>query len=234
MRHHIELDLEVRFSSRWHAGSGEGSFTTDRLVRRDARNRPFIPASTLKGIVRQCCEKLSRSLGFPEPSDPHQSDLTHSRSFAPFDEITSPIDRLFGTKFESGGLFFRNARLKDDEDCDTFSRNRVARYRVLKTARDRQLFSTEYSLPAIFQTRVDGWHTRLTGFDEEYPPYAYCLLIVGILGVDRIGGDKSTGSGWLDGPITIQTAVYNGSPINLDDVFDFLDPADYLEMRGEA
>jgi hypothetical protein len=236
MHHRIHLDLEIRFISRWHAGSGERSFTIDRLVRRDAQNRPFIPASTLKGIVRQSCEKLSRSLGFPEPSDPHQADLTQSHAFIPFDQMASPIDQLFGTKFEPGGLFFRDAHLKDNEDCSTFSSNRVARYRVLNTARDKHLFSTEYGLPATFQTRVDGWHSRLAHIDKNDPPYAYCLLIAGILAVERIGGDKSIGAGWLDTsiPIVIQNAVYNGSPVNMDDVFVLLDPALYIESRGEA
>lgn len=234
MQHRIQLDLEIDFSSRWHAGSGEGSLAIDRLIRKDAFERPFIPASTLKGIIRQSCEKLSRTRGFKEPSDPHQSDLTENQSFVPFEQIASPIDRLFGTKYEAGGLFFRDARLQDDEEIKTVARNRTARYRVLQTAKDQQLFSSEYAPAAKFFTTIDGWHKGLTIFDDDYPPFAYCLLIAGILAVERIGGDKSTGAGWLDGKIEIKSATVNGASVDLDDIFEFLEPQDYIDMRGEA
>lgn len=235
MPHKINLELEIRFSSRWHAGSGKGSFTADRLVSRDAQNRPYIPASTFKGVVRQSCEKLSRTLKFPDPVDPHASDLTRSEVFASFSQIKSPVDRLFGTKFQPGGLFFRDARPGGPAHggCTTV-RNRVARHRILNTAKDKQLFNTEYSLPGAFHTRIDGWHNELAALDPDYPPYAYCLLIAGILAVEKIGGDKSTGAGWLDGPVRFRRAEYNGSAINLEDIFEFLNPEDYTEMRGQS
>jgi len=206
----------------------------DRLVRRDVRYRPFLPASTLKGITRQSCEKLSRTKGFSEPSDPHNPNLTQNQAFVPFSKIDSPVDRLFGTKFEPGGLFFRDARLPEDEPAETFDRSRAARYRVLKTAKDKHLFATEYSLPGSLFTRIDGWHQGLTSLDDEYPPYAYCLLIAGLLSVERIGGDKSTGSGWLEGPVRFKEIKYNGSTVEMNDVFEFLNPQEYLEVRDSA
>ncbi len=227
MHHRIQLELEIDFPYRWHTGSGEGSFMTDRLIRRDSQNRPFIPASTLKGIIRQSCEKLSRTLGFAEPSDPHQPDLTQSQAFVPFQQMTSPVDQLFGTKFEPGGLFFRDARLSDDEEINTLARNRVARHRVLNTAREKQLFSSEYALPAKLKTQIDGRHAGLANM-EGYPPLAYCLLIAAIFAVERIGGDKSSGAGWLNGPIAIARSDYNGSGVDIDLLFDLLNP-DYYQ-----
>ncbi|MFZ5570169.1 MAG: RAMP superfamily CRISPR-associated protein [Thermodesulfobacteriota bacterium] len=236
MHHNIQLDLEINFSSRWHAGSGEGSFSTDRLVRRGTRNQPFIPASTLKGIVRQNCEKVSRTLGFPDPSDPHQVDLNQNQAFVPLKQVNSPIDLIFGTKFEPGGLFFRDARPRNDTDYfESFTRNRTARYRILKTVRDKHLFSSEYIPEGIVLfTRIDGWHNNLVSIDDSYPPFAYCFLIAGILSVERIGGDKSTGAGHLYGPIRIKYAAYNQKPVNLEEVIDFelLTYQNYLEMKG--
>lgn len=232
MHHRIRLELEINFPYRWHTGSGEGSFVTDRLIRRDSQNRPFIPASTLKGIIRQSCEKLSRTLGFLEPSDPHQPDLTQYQAFVPFQQMTSPVDQLFGTKFEPGGLFFRDARLSDGEDINTLARNRVARYRVLNTARDKHLFSSEYALPAKLITQIDGRHTNLVSYMDDYPPFAYCLLMAAVFAVERIGGDKSSGAGWLNDPITIARTDYNGLSVDTDLLFELLNPEDYLEMRG--
>lgn len=235
MGHHIRLDLQIVFASRWHAGSGESSLMTDRLIRRNGRNHPFIPAATLKGIVRQSCEKLSRTLGFPHPSDPHQGALSEQGAFVPSTQIVSPVDHLFGTRFEPGGLFFRDACLKEDGLGTALVRNRVARHRVLGTAKEKQLFTTEYILPEILCTRIDGWHKDLVTLDDDNPPYEYCLLIAGILAVERIGGDKSTGAGWLD-KIALESGQYNGSTLDLDkvlDLFELVTWEDYSELRGE-
>ncbi len=233
MRHHIRLDLKIKVSSRWHAGSGEGNLSTDRLIRRDSGGSPFIPGSTLKGVIRQSCEKLSRTVRWPDPSDPHQLDLSLGKTFVPFEDITSPVDRLFGTRYEPGGLFFRHAHLIENSPGSTLSRTRVARYRILNTARERRLFSTEYAVSDILFTKLDGWHRDLAVFAKDYPPFAYCLLIAGILAVERIGGDKSTGSGWLEDPISIERGQYNDRELNIADVLELLEPEFYQEMRGE-
>ena len=221
--HRIQLDLEIRFPNRWHTGSGESRLMIDRPIRRDSRNRPFIPASTLKGIIRQSCEKLSRTLGYPEPSDPHQPERMHS-----------PVDQLFGTKFEPGSLFFRDAKLDDDETIQTFTRNRIARYRMTNTDRNQHLFSTEYAAPASLKTRIDGRHANLVNVTDDYPPIAYCLLIAAIYAVERIGGDKSGGAGWLKDPITITKIDYNGFDVDTGLLFALLDPAYYVHIRGAS
>jgi CRISPR/Cas system CSM-associated protein Csm3 (group 7 of RAMP superfamily) len=236
MHHRIQIDLRITFSSPWHAGSGEGKFSVDRMIRRNARNQPYIPASTLKGIVRQSCEKLSHTCGFDRPSDPHSSDLTRQNSFIPYEKMDSPVDRLFGSRFVQGGIFFRDCQTTEETHPNqTTVRNRIARYRILGTARSQQLFNTEYAPSLALQTRINGWHDNLAAYPDELP-YAYCLLIAGILAVERIGGDKSTGAGWLDGPIHIEKILYNGEMMDLktSDLFDLLDPELYSESRGES
>ncbi len=238
MHHHIRIDLDIVFAAGWHAGSGEGSFSTDRLVSRNPQNHPFLPASTLKGVVRQSCEKVSRTLGFPPPSDPHQSDLTRNQAFVPFHHLQSPIDQIFGTKYASGGLFFRDAHPQPVPPAAavTVSRHRTARYRVLQTVREQHLFSTEYS-PAtlVLSSRIDGWHQHLVYIDAASPPYAYCLLMAGILAVDRLGGDKSTGAGWLHQALRVTRVTWNQQSLAPEDFLDIelLNYEDYLEMQSE-
>lgn len=227
MAHRVRLVLHICFRSRWHAGSGEGNLMTDRLIRRDGLNRPFIPGSTLKGIVRQSCEKLCHARGFRNLPSPHHTNAIQSHS---------PVDCLFGTTYEPGQLFFRDARLRDNQDCLPLVWNRVARHRILGTAKNKQLFSTEYNIPCTLTTTIDGWHENLLTLDTNSPPYEYCLLIAGILAVDRIGAEKSTGAGWLT-EITLDDALYNGAKIDLDTVFDWftaVTPLDYREMRGSS
>ncbi|CAN2041386.1 CRISPR-associated RAMP protein [Candidatus Magnetomoraceae bacterium gMMP-15] len=223
--HQIKLDLTISFTSKWHSGSGEGSLILDRLVRKDARNRPYIPGSTLKGVVRESCEKLSRTLNFPAPTDPHQTDLKD------FESLKSPIDRIFGNRYESADLFFRNARLIDEPPYGHLKeQTRICRYRKLGTAKEQHLFSTEYTVPMDFKTRIDGYHRDLISLEENDPPYAYCLLIAGIMTVDRLGGDKSTGNGQVK--ISVDSIEYNGKLIDLETIFEYLDSELYWETRS--
>lgn len=245
MLHRLKLKLSIRFSSKWHTGSGEGNILTDRLLQRDARGFPYIPGSTLKGVIRENCEKLSRTCGFPEPSDPHSTELGSPGVFRPLAEVPSPVDRLFGNKFEEGGLFFRNACLKKDENYETFFQTRVRMNRKLGTAKDAHLFSSEYGFSPgkrdenimTFETAIDGFHQNLAIIEDNDPPYAYCLLVAAICMTDRLGGDKSTGAGQLEKHITITSFQYNGKDINPDKYFEetaefYLDASDYMEWRN--
>lgn len=229
MRHSIRLELLISFESKWHSGSGEGSMISDRLIRKDSRQRPYIPGSTLKGVIRESCEKLSRTLNFPEPSDPHQRDLTIQDTFMPLKELESPVDRIFGNNYESGNLFFRDARLSDDPPYNFLSeQSRICKYRMLGTTKDHHLFSTQYAAPLTFRTTIEGYHDSVRCFQENDPPCDYCLLIAGIMNVNRLGGDKSTGSGKMC--IGFDSVEYNGKPLEPESVFDFLDSDLYKEI----
>lgn len=237
MHHDLKLKLNISFESRWHTGSGEGNILIDRLVQKDTRGMPYIPGSTLKGVIREACEKLSRTLGFPDPLDPHDTDLKCPGAFKPLNTVPSPVDRLFGSKYEQGGLFFRNAHLTEDHHHHFFSQSRVRMNRKLGTGKDHHLFSSEYSLPMNFNTIIDAHHKDLAIVEEEDPPYAYCILIAAIRMVDRLGGDKSTGAGHLPRNITIESMIYNNKVFSIDTylkekAFFYLDSSDYQEMRA--
>ncbi len=230
MKHNITLKLKIDFESKWHTGSGEGGLHADRLIRKDARNRPYIPGSTLKGVVRESCERLSRTLEFPEPVDPHDTAVDKPGAFAPLSEAASPVDRLFGNHYEGANLFFRDARLEKPPPYGYLKyQSRVCKYRALGTAREKHLFSGEYAEPLQFQTVIEGGHDDLAAFDEGDPPFAYCLFIAGILNVDRLGGEKSTGCGRLR--ITFDSIEWNKQTLSLEDVFDYLEPDLYKGVR---
>ena len=229
MQHTIRIELGLQFQSKWHIGSGEGSLLTDRLIRRDARNWPYIPGSTLKGVIRESCEKLSRTLGFPDPGDPHNRELTHPDAFRPLKKIDSFVEAIFGNNYEGGKLFFRDARLETGPLYPSSTQSRTCLDRMLGTAKEKHLFTIEYALPANFKTTVCGNHQDLLYLTEEDPPFAYCLLIAGILKVDRLGGDKSTGKGRVK--MSMSSILYNGREIPLETVFEYLDAEMARETR---
>jgi CRISPR/Cas system CSM-associated protein Csm3 (group 7 of RAMP superfamily) len=232
--HVIELVLKINFQSKWHCGSGEASLLADRLIRRDARAWPFIPGSTLKGVVRESCEKLSRTFGFPDPIDPHQTSLIHPGAFAPLDKVSSPVDAIFGNRYEEGALFFRDARLSIPSPFDTFFQSRIRMHRRLGTAVEKHLFDSEYALSPLFTTfqltsRIDGYHRHLLCSQPGDPPLAFCLLVAGVLNVDRLGGDKSTGSGCVE--ITLDSVRCNGNEKSEEEMLDHLEY--YVELMSD-
>jgi len=231
----IHLELTIEFQSKWHCGSGEGGLALNRAVKRDARNWPHIPASTLRGVVRESCEKLSRTLDFPHATDPHQTDLTRAGpgAFQPMGKVCSPVDELFGNRYEGSGLFFRDARLSAAPENGTLVQSRICRYRKLGTAKRGHLFSTEYAPPQTFKTTIDGYHYDLICFGDGDLPFAYCLLVAGILSVDQLGSDKSTGCGRAG--ISIDSALFNDAHVDLIKVFEYLAVAGiYSELLEET
>jgi CRISPR/Cas system CSM-associated protein Csm3 (group 7 of RAMP superfamily) len=229
--HQISIDLEIILSGKWHSGSGEGGFLTDRLIRRDSRNRPYVPASTLRGVVREQCERLSRTLGLPECSDPHSRDGTWHQHVS---HLWSPVDRLFGTKYTPSTLYFQDAKMQEQPLVSTMTISRTAMYRVLGTGRDKHLFQTEYANSAVLGTKIRGWHEDLATLDEESLPVDYVLLLLGLQSVDRLGGDKSTGKGSCE--IQVNNVVYNQQTWTWDawtsNIQDTLEVWDlYMEME---
>ena len=215
MRHKINIKLSIKFKSKWHTGSGEGNLMVDRLIRRDSRNWPFIPGSTLKGVIRENCEKLSRTLNFHSPLDPHKKD------FLTFEKLKSPVDRLFLNSFKDSQLFFRDARLVNAPYNVILNQSRICKYRTIGTSKENHLFTSEYATsgysdPMIFKTEIDGFHENLLSISDNELPYAYCLLIAAIMNTDRIGGDKSVGCGQID--IQIEEVNYNKK--SLEDIYN--------------
>lgn len=54
----IKTHLQVRFTAPFHLGTGRGEGLLNRTVRRAADGRPYIPASAVKGALRQAAERL--------------------------------------------------------------------------------------------------------------------------------------------------------------------------------
>jgi len=54
---------ELVLENEMHLGSGKGDGRTDSLVVRDFKNKPFIPGSSLRGVLRSAIERIAASLG---------------------------------------------------------------------------------------------------------------------------------------------------------------------------
>ena len=221
----LDLCYEIVWKGRWHIGSGYQSAVADRLLRRmgGVKGDPFVPGSQLKGVLRYQCERLALALDL-EAINPHavttddeQKLLDH---FTPLVNSQLIVDRLFGSRYQGECLFVTNAMpVPSDEEKTTSVQTRTAMDRVTGTVMEQHLFTTELIEAEInLRGRIRGRHPAgvLTQYDDDFP-YEYALLVVGILSLETLGGDKSTGLGRCKVKLKEDTLHWNGNPIKQDD-----------------
>ena len=69
----------------------------------------------------------------------------------------------------------------------------------------------------------------LTHLGKEFP-YEYALLIAGLLSLDGLGGEKSTGLGRCRIEIEERRVRWNGKAVGLDDALKSFEEADWQVM----
>ena len=238
----LDVTYCITWEGRWHVGSGYQAAAADRLLRRlgGVDGAPFVPGSQIKGILRYQCERLVLALGL-EAVNPHagieedEKDLvTH---FKPLAKSTLVVDRLFGTRYQGECLFLTNALpVSSEEETDTSVQPRTAMDRLTRTVMEQHLFTTEFSEGnAGLQGAIRARHpAAILTQEEEGFPYEYALLLVSLLSLDTLGGDKSTGLGRCRIQIKEDTLFWNSQPISSEEALqDFRHaPDDWTVMLG--
>lgn len=248
----MDLVYRIDWHTAWHVGSGFDSAVADRLVRRHWQRKdnnspapPFVPGSLIKGVLRHQCERLATALGM-DAIDPHATSQSQQRQlvhhFRPLKDSPLLVDRLFGSRYQGECLFVENAVPASAERRITCLRTRTAMDRVTGTILERHLFTTELSESAgpVLTGRIRGRHPDgvLTSYEDGIP-YEYALLIAGLLGIDALGGDKSSGLGRCEVSILHDQVCWNGQTTSIQEVLDGFetlgaDWADWVQdLRGE-
>ncbi len=237
----LDVRYRIAWNGRWHVGSGYQSSVADRLQQRWGGHGgpPFVPGSQMKGILRDQCERLARTLGLnvvgphsgAEAGDRHL--VEHFRPLAKSDLL---IDRLFGSRYQGECLFATNALSATAESQDirdiTDVTARTAVDRVTGTAMERRLYTTEYASPEVYlHGGIRARHPEgvLTCDDGEFP-FEYTLLVAGMLSLDALGGDKSAGFGRCEISLEPDSLRWNGSSISLDHALRALEEREWADM----
>jgi CRISPR/Cas system CSM-associated protein Csm3 (group 7 of RAMP superfamily) len=143
--HSVSIPLLIRFEQSLHVGTGQGDGLIDRAIRRTADGQPYVPASALKGALRQTAQRLVRhldaaaSFGGMEPEQHigyrHRGDTVVSeRCVAPRAETmcksASPclLCRVFGNAFTGRRLVVDDATAASSPE----TRSRQALLRALE------------------------------------------------------------------------------------------------------
>ena len=242
----LDVSYCITWEGRWHVGSGYQSAAAERLLRRlgGVEGAPFVPGSQIKGVLRYQCEQLALALGL-EAINPHDGIREDNRKliqhFTPLAKSTLIVDRLFGTRYQGECLFLTNALpVPSDEEAVTSVQPRTAMDRLTGTVMEQHLFTTEFSEGnACLQGGLRARHPAgVLTQDEDRFPYEYTLLLLSLLSLDTLGGDKSTGLGRCKIEVKEDTLFWNGQSISSEEVLqDFrCAPDDWpvmLEMLRE-
>lgn len=210
----IELSpLTIRTEAPLHVGTGLARGLVDRTVVRGRDGFAFLPASGLKGKVRDTCRafvRLHDGLGdcpVPLPSN--------SSRYHPADCL---LCRVFGAPGRPSGLRWHNARLipawqnllrlqgagegSDERGVfgQTLERTQVQLGRARGIAAEARLFTSEMVAPGLcFEARpaLTGRCplTSMTVADDEDVYYELVLLLAGMRLVHTLGGGGSRGTG---------------------------------------
>lgn len=213
----IELSYQLRFTTPFHCGTGLRLGLIDRTIVRDHDGYLYVPGSTIKGILREQCERLARLYETVDDemraaiASPHNE----KRALWGLGRPPTMVTRIFGSHNAPGHLFFEDARQTSDAkreyDSKEHSEEARGRYkdaqvdlytqvqidRLSRTAAPRSLYTSEFGLrDFVLEGAISGWLECFPIEDVEgKPTYSLLLLLAGLRLLDRLGGNKSTGKG---------------------------------------
>jgi len=205
----VQIDYELQFDAPFHLGTGIAAGSIDRTVIRDAGGDLYVPASTFKGVLREHCEQLCRFyLPNVQIASPHDAYA----ALAQFGKAPTLISSIFGSPLYPGGLRFNDARQEEEthnvyREIQTSISTQARIDRVTRTAANEALYTSEFGTRyLVFEgtikglldcTPIEKLAVTAQGL-ETYtltPSYSLLILLAGLLMVERLGGNKSTGKG---------------------------------------
>ncbi len=232
----IELSYELSFATPFHCGTGLRAGLIDRTVVRDREGYLYTPGSTIKGVLREHCERLAR---FYEELDGDMRALIASphdgkAALLGLGSRITMIARIFGSNSHPGRLFFEDAR-QSEEDREQYSHDeqqaelykeaqinlytQVRLNRLTRTAEDGALYSSEFGVKGFtLKGTINGW--------------LECTPMAGLQMMKRIGANKSTGKGECQ--CTITKLAVNEHPYTTEQWQGWLESLDALADYSSA
>ncbi len=220
----IDLHFPIALEGPLAIWSGFRRGQIQRTVMRGAKGLPFIPASTLKGRVRDAAERLARTLGHEICDAPNPKRMCGTSA-------PCLICRTFGSPGISAlsghtGLIWRDAKLhehdqikREEAEALYYARTQVQLSRLRGTALEKHLFTSETTLENLrFNGIIRGWLPATTPTAGKFPE-ELILLCSALRLLTFVGGAKSRGSGLckIELPAHLE---WNDRPTAINDILD--------------
>lgn len=181
MNSRLEVTLRFRLTSGVHVTGERAELWTDKALVLDWHDgkHPVIPATTIKGWLREGAERALRGFGASVCDASTASTICG----------LCPVCEVFGHPRDRSPLRFHDAKFQDALR-DVKMNVSLSRYR--KTAYEERLFSTEVAWHPALEVKVQGIFSS-----DDRARRAAALLWLGANMSYAIGAARSRGLGWL-------------------------------------
>ena len=211
----LGIVLRLCFPGSVFIGGGVPRYGFDKVLIRAADGNLVIPASTVKGRLRDHCERVLRSLRQPicHPPDPATTcpHFWWDRGQARNHDDPCAICLLFGSPWRQGAVRVSSVVCHTPEAFSaqewrrfpyrTAVRPGVSISRARRAAASDRLFAVETSAVGVnleFEGHISG----------QLPRRAYvAILRAGLQSLVALGGNKSRGLGWIERPEAVEEAA---------------------------
>lgn len=195
-----------------HVGSGRMAFETDATVMKDSKGNPYIPGSSLKGVIRTVSERMHQlvlnegALKVPvcflaedncnlnsDFKDRLEQAVTEEDVSDLIDEGICPACQLFGSTFRASKIIIHDSYFSGLEgtSAHTTVRHSVAIDRETGTAKEGAKYDYEVvDADQTFHFKIEGENMSLQ--DEKLLMIALNELSLGHI---QVGGKSSRGLG---------------------------------------
>jgi len=220
----IDLRYRLHFRSAFHFGTGLRAGLVHRAIARRRDGMPFVPGSTLKGVLRDQATQIAHLLG-AAARPPHALGEEDVGEFAKDGDVVAGI---FGSRVLAGTISFDDALLCAEDEAllrigddgrerlvlsPTETRTQVSMSRRLGTARRGLLFTSEYGLGGLrFDGRIVGVLRGVPLLSDPTRSYELTLLLAALKSLARIGGNSSAGAGQVT--CVIEALSVNGGELS--------------------
>lgn len=198
MTEHLKIELWFYLGSAFHTTGNLRRPGVDKALAQNAAGQLVIPATTVKGFLREKAEVLLRTWGHPICTGPEPGGMC--------DGPLCLVCQVFGNPRYPAPLRFSDAILQTSAESAVRSGVAISRYR--RAAYPQRLFFTETTDPVPTK-----WWAVCEGVfgDVGSAERAAALVALAARWGTAIGGGKTRGLGWID---AVQVkATLNGAEI---------------------
>lgn len=201
---HLVIELCFHLSTAFHSTGNVRRPGMDKALARDAEGRWVIPATTVKGFLREKAEILLHTWGHRVCFGPEPANMCDGRT-------PCLVCQVFGNPRYSSPLRFADGSPLAETDTDVRSGVAISRHR--RAAYPQRLFfiETTDAMPTQWRAYCEGDFPN-----EDAAKSAAALIAMAACWGTAIGGGKTRGLGWIE---NVQVkAVLNGTEIPKQDL----------------
>ncbi len=202
---HLRLTLQLTLKTAFHTTGNRRRWGADKALAMSADGRYVIPATTLKGALRDGAESLLRAWNHPVCTGP-----TPATMCAGINSLCL-VCQVFGHPQRPSPLRFQDGRFGGD--MNTLIRSGVSISRQRRAAFPQRLFFVETTEPAppTCLAICEGYFP-----DTAAAHRAAALMALAVRWLSTIGGGRARGLGWLErGEVE---PMLNGDPISQEEL----------------